>query len=87
MSQVQTNELPHHLAPLLTVEEVAARLNLSRSSIAARKPTREVSTIRTRSTLHPISDISHIDVANWVMTHTAEERHLHSSLCRGSHDA
>jgi hypothetical protein len=87
MAQIQTIELPLHLARLLTVEDVAVRPNFSRSSIVLPKPTRKIGTIRTRSTLHGSSNISNIDLVKWAQVHTADDRHLHPSMCEGSHDA
>jgi hypothetical protein len=87
MPQVQTNELPQHLDPLLTVEDVAARRNFSRSSTALPNPTRKTATILTRLAPHGISKIPNIELVNWVQGHIADDRHLHPSVFEGSHDA
>lgn len=87
MAQVQTIELPQHLDPLLTVEDVAARLNVGSTSIARPQPIKKTSEIRTRSTSGGISNISNIDLFNWLRVHTAGDYRLHPSVCEGSHDA
>jgi hypothetical protein len=87
MAQVQTIELPQHLDPLFTVDDVAAGLNVSGTSTAPPKPTKKTGAIRNRWTPGRVPNISNIDLVNWLQVHTADDHRLHPCVCEGSHDA